>query len=202
MQQVKRPRKVLLVVATMVSVAAIGTTAGYASIQVQPVSRFNHNTEHWIVVGDPVSQVPQHLKKGGNPTGFVRTTDAGQGGIMYWKAPVKFLGDQGAAYGGTLRFDLRETTGGRPFEASDVILKGGGFRLTYVADKDPKGHWTRFKIPLSETGWLNRGNPASQAEMRAVLASLGTLLIRAEYTSQVDVDDLDNVIIKPPVAPR
>jgi laminin B (domain IV) len=202
MQQLKRSWKVVLTAAIVGSLAAVGITAGYADIQAKPISRFNHNTEKWTVTGDPVSQTPQYFKKGGNPTGFIRTTDAATGGIMYWKAPAKFLGNQGAAYGGTLRFDLRETAAGNPFDAADVILKGGGLRLTYDAAKDPEGHWTRFKVPLSETGWLNRGQPATQANMLAVLAALGTMLIRAEYTSHDDSNDLDNVTIKLPSAAR
>lgn len=191
-------RKALLTASIVLSSSALGITAGYASIQDNPVSRFNHNAEGWTVSGDPVSQNPQYLKKGGNPRGFIRTTDSGTGGIMYWKAPAKFLGNQGAAYGGRLQFDLRETIDGRPFNAPDVILKGGGYRLTYDIAKEPSHHWIRFKVPLTEAGWLNRGAPATQAEMRAVLASMSSLAIRAEYSSHIDVDDLDNVIIKLP----
>ena len=194
------PRRLAVTVTVVACVSALGVASGYASIAAKPISRFNHNSEHWLVTGDPVSQEPQHLKKGGNPTGFIRTTDSAQGGIMYWKAPTKFLGNQGGAYGGALHFDLRETITGRPFDAPDVILKGGGFRLTYDIAKEPAGHWIRFKVPLNETGWLNHGTPATEAQMRAVLASLGTLLIRAEYSSQIDVDDLDNVVIKAPAA--
>jgi hypothetical protein len=182
----------------MVVVGAVGTATSFGSTQSRPVSHFKHGTEKWLVSGDPTSAKPAFVKKGGNPGGFIETTDSAQGGIMYWTAPAKFLGDKGAAYAGTLSFDLRESAEGHQFNAADVILKGGGFRLTYDTPTNPGADWTHYDVPLSEAGWLNGANPASHAEMLSVLASLSRVLIRAEFASHTEIDDLDNVAIKNP----
>lgn len=195
MQELSRSRRAALVATTALCVTALGTAATYASTEAKLASRFTNSAEDWTVTGDPVSSTPEFLSDGGNPGGFIRATDSGTGGIMYWSAPAKFLGDQAAAYGGQLRFDLRYTTDGFPFDASDVILKGGGVRLTYDMAKDPGKVWRHFKVPLTESGWLFGSQPATEAQMRAALGRIGTLLIRAEYTSGNDVEDLDNVSI-------
>jgi hypothetical protein len=180
-------------------VTALGVSSSYAAHPLsRPVSKFKHSAEKWTVVGDPQSPTPTFIKHGGNPGGFIETSDAAQGGIMYWSAPAKFLGNQGKAYGGTLRFDLRSHESGHPFDASDVILKGGAVRLTYDTPNNPTSDWTRYDVPLSETGWMKGDVPASKADMLACLASLKTVLIRAEYASQTETDDLDNVFIKKP----
>jgi hypothetical protein len=198
MKRFTRVRRGLLVCSVFVVVGAVGTATGFASTQSRPVSHFKKSAEHWTVSGDPVSAKPKFHRTGGNPGGFIETTDAAQGGIMYWTAPTKFLGDRGAAYAGTLSFDLRESAAGHQFDAADVIIKGGGFRLTYDTAANPGVDWTHYVVPLSETGWFNGADPATHAEMLSVLASLSRLLIRAEFASHTEVDDLDNVVIKNP----
>jgi len=176
-------------------------TASYASTSPDSalaVSRFKHDAEGWLVTGDPTQPQPQWIRKGGHPGGYVKTTDASLGGVMYWVAPSSFLGDKYAAYGGQLTYDLRQKSDGRQFDAADVILKGGGVRLTYDSVKSPKTKWTHFKVPLSENGWFVKGRPATRGDMLAALSSVKTLLIRAEYSSHTDVDDLDNPLMKGP----
>ena len=185
-----------------VVVACLSVTGMTASFGAHPlaksVSKFKHGSEHWLVSGDPVSSKPTFFKRGGNPGGYIETTDAAQGGIMYWSAPAKFLGNKGQNYGGVLHFDLREGASGRQFDASDVILKGGATRLTYDTATNPGPDWTSYDVPLSETGWMKGDLPATRADMLAVLASLKVVLIRAEFASHTEVDDLDNVSIKGP----
>jgi hypothetical protein len=195
--------KALLVSSAVVCVGAMGVASSYAAPSpagALAVSRFKQDNEGWLVKGDPTSPTPRWISKGGDPGGYIETTDAALGGIMYWSAPAAFLGDKSAAYGGSLRYDLRQHSDGRPFDAADVILKGGAVRLTYDVVKAPKSSWTNFKVPLSETGWMDNGVPATKADMLEVLSSVTTLLIRAEYSSHTDVDDLDNPMIKPPKA--
>jgi hypothetical protein len=179
-------------------VALVGATAGYGATASKPVSKFKHGVEGWTVVGDPQSPTPTHIKRGGDPGGYIETTDAAQGGIMYWSAPAKFLGDQSAHYGGTLHYALRETAEGHQFNASDVILKGGATRLTYDTATNPGPAWTKYQVPLSEAGWMKGDLPATRADMLAVLSSLKVVLIRAEFASHSETDDLDTVSIKGP----
>lgn len=196
MHKITKARQGLIVATTAICVGALGTAATYASTEAKLASRFSADAEGWTVTGDPVSSIPAYLSDDGNPGGFIRATDSGTGGIMYWSAPAKFLGNQASTYGGQLGFDLRYTTDGFPFDASDVILKGGGVRLTYDMAKNPAHQWRHFKVPLTESGWFFGAQPATETQMRAALGGLGTLLIRAEYTSGTDVEDLDNVTLK------
>ncbi len=186
--------------AVVLSMVAIGVGSADASPKVGVASRFTHNSESWLVTGDPVSPDPTYVSTGGNPGGFIQTTDGGLGGFMYWSAPAKFLGDQSAAYGGSVQFDLRQETTGRALDASDVILKGGGLRLTFNTANDPTADWTHYRVSLREKGWLNGSVPATRADMQKALGSLSSLLIRAEFAGGIDVDDLDNVALKPPKA--
>ena len=69
---------------------------------------------------------------GGNPGGFIRGVDSVVGGVWFFSAPSKFLGDDSAAYGQHLSFDLRMRGSGPLFDDSDVIL-----RSTLFADQGP-----------------------------------------------------------------
>jgi hypothetical protein len=42
---------------------------------------------------------------GGNPNGLIRATDDATGGVWYFQAPSKYLGDASATYGKVLALD-------------------------------------------------------------------------------------------------
>ncbi|MFO0829423.1 MAG: laminin B domain-containing protein [Phycisphaerales bacterium] len=164
------------------------------------MSTFDVDSEGWTALGDfsaPVTWVAT----GGNPGGHIKVVDSVSGGVVYFRAPDKFLGDRSAAYGRTLTFDLKQTISGSPnqFDAVDVFLTGGGLTLAFdLANNPPIGSWQSFSVPLSEAGWrLNTltGPSASAADMLVALSSLTDLRIRAEYQTGADTDYLDNVVL-------
>ena len=102
------------------------TSAAYASLV---KSTFDVDADGWRVsefFSASGTSIPTYVATGGNPGGFIRTTD-----IYGWNAylaPSKFLGDQSAACGGSLEFDLRIlTTDNVAYYA--VVLEGVGLQL-------------------------------------------------------------------------
>lgn len=153
---------------------------------------------------------------GGLEGGYITADDINDGLTWYWLAPSKFLGDQSAAYGGTLDYYLRQHFDqgdtADQFQDSDVILKGAGNTLVYVfptTDAYPAvgdaypgtgGSWTHYSIPLVETdaNWHvdnMAGDAPTQEQMQATLADLTSISIRGEYQSGDDHGDLDSVTL-------
>ncbi len=166
-------------------------------------STFDANDEGWTAIGDVAVPVTFH-PLGGNPGGFVDVVDSVTGGVMYFVAPAKFLGNQSAAYGTNLTFDLKQIYSGSPsqFDADDVILTGASLTLAFDTAFNPGNDvWTSYSVPLvASTGWhVNNisGPLASEAQLQSVLGSLSSLRIRAEYRTGDDTDSLDNVGLVP-----
>lgn len=165
-------------------------------------STFDTDTDGWTISGDATSLT--HFAAGGNPGGFIRATDQQTGGVWYFDAPAKFLGDKSLAYGQNLSFDLRQTGSGTQFNATDVVLNGGGLQIAIDAGSNPipVGDWVSYSVLLEESaGWLKVSNhvvftggvPVSQSEMLTVLGSLTRLRIRGEFIDGPDMGRLDNV---------
>ncbi|MGH7453962.1 MAG: laminin B domain-containing protein, partial [bacterium] len=163
-------------------------------------SFFDSGNEGWVVAGDAQggSVTPDYFASGGNPGGYISARDDVTGGVWYWQAPAKFLGNVSCSYGGVLSFDLRQSSTTSQFNAADIILQSSGLTLVFNTPNNPGTAWTSYSILLSETaGWRKTtltGPPPTQTEMMAVLSSLQKLQIRGEYRSGADRGDLDNVV--------
>ncbi|NWI93781.1 LAMC2 protein, partial [Pitta sordida] len=117
---------------------------------------------------------------------------------IYFVAPAKFLGNQQLSYGQTLSFDYRLDRGGRQPSPHDVILQGGGLRVT--APFLPQGtvlpcgvsHTYTFRLdehPSSK--WSPRLN---HFEFRRLLGNLTALWIRATF-GEYSTGYIDNVTL-------
>lgn len=165
-------------------------------------SRFTTGNEGWDVwtdIGNTVT--PTWFIDTGNPGGCLYETDT-DGGISYWRAPAKFLGNKLAAYRGTLSFDLRESSAGT-LEGSDVILRGAGIELHFNTTHNPESlRFSRSHVPLMESaGWKIgslSGADASAAQIQQVLDNLTGMLIRAEFVNGTDNGWIDNVVLRQP----
>lgn len=165
-------------------------------------SRFDTGTEGWTAVGDFAAPVTWS-STGGNPGGHVFIPDQVVGGVTYFVAPAAFLGDKSAAFGTMLTFDLKQVHPGasNQFSDRDVVLQGGGLTLVYdTGPNPPNGAWASYAVPLSAGGWrLNSlsGAVATNPQILAVLSSLTSLQIRAEFQTGADTGYLDNVSLVP-----
>ncbi len=167
------------------------------------VSTFDNNAEDWTVIGDVVG-TPTYHTSGGNPGGYVSATDQTDGETWFWSAPAKFLGNKSAAYGGVLRYDLRQDPNDAQYQDYDVILEGAGLRLVLEATYTPRTIWTSYVVILDQrAGWFKddgTDDSPTAGEMQAVLADLTALRIRGEYQIGDDTGDLDNVRLEGPSA--
>ena len=164
------------------------------------VSDFSTGTDGWLLSGDTTTALPTHVPLGGNPGGYINGTDLTVGGVWYWDAPVKFLGNVSAAYGQPLTFDLRMRGSGPIFADSDVILAGAGLSLHFDTSPVPQNLlWTSYSVLLSESsGWKVgslAGPTPTPAEFQSVLFDLDRLRIRGEFITGSDNGDLDNVTL-------
>jgi hypothetical protein len=176
---------------------ALGSASSLAA-----TSTFSTDAEGWFAQGDTSGPLTW-VSSGGNPGGHVRIADAVTGGVTYFVAPAAFLGNQSAAFGTNLTFDLQQTYpgGANQFDSPDVILQGAGLTLVFDTAFNPaNGAWTSYSVGLSGSGWrLNdlSGAAASNSQLAAVLSNLNTLKIRAEYQTGADTGMLDNVSLVP-----
>ncbi|MEJ2563733.1 MAG: laminin B domain-containing protein, partial [Anaerolineales bacterium] len=135
-------------------------------------STFDSDDEGWTIVGD--GDGPTYNANGGNPGGYITATDLALEEYWYWQAPAKFLGDQSAAYGRTLSFDLVQSATDSQEDQDDVILIGDGVTLVFDTPYNPGDTWTNYVISLHESaGWLNSstGLAPSSAEFIQVLTN-------------------------------
>ena len=175
----------------------------YAAPPPGPVitSTFDTDTEGWFFAND--GETLRHVPTGGNPGGYLEVDDEGDGRYWYFDAPVTFLGDRAAFSGGTLSFDLKQSsTTSQIDNQDDIVLLGGGLRLAYDTADNPGEDWTSYEVTLdTRTDWrLNSidGVAATQAQIDRVLADLEALRIRGEFVFGADTGGLDNVRMQAP----
>jgi len=173
-------------------------------------SGFEQDADGWTVTGDAQEDhvEPDYSGQGGNPDGLISAVDDATGGVWYFQAPAKYLGDASGTYGRALNFDLRTNTVSRPFESFDIVLRGASLILGFDASPNPSADvWNEYSIRLDESaGWVVATSvseevfadfeslPApTRAQMRAVLGDLTQLLIRGEFQDGEDTGSLDNV---------
>ena len=158
---------------------------------------FDSSTEGWNGINGVLNF--HWVATGGQSGGFVQGRDFGAGEVWLFDAPTAYLGDQSAAYGGTLSFYLRQSTTANQFTTPlpDVKITGNGMSLVIDAGDNPGLDWTSYTVTLKPGAWhigdLN-GAFATKADFETVLADVSALRIRAEYSNaRGDVDGIDSV---------
>lgn len=193
----KRNLSFALVAIGCLMLSLLSTGVARAGVLVE--STFGTDSEGWLVgdlFGLSGTSVPGYIATGGNPGGFVRTSD-----LYSWNAyiaPAAFLGDQSGALGGSLTFDTRVLSlDGVAYYA--VVLEGDGLRVGFNSGL-PTTDWSTFAIPLTADGWKKDlqgsgvgGTPVSETEFLAVMSNLTVLRIQADWQTGSDQIDLDNV---------
>ncbi len=168
--------------------------SGYAAANI--VSTFDSDADGWSATGDVHGF--EWLATGGNPDGRIHAVDDATGATWYFIAPPKFLGDQSAAYGQTLSYDiLISARDGSPWHSPHVELVSSAMNVHIDAAAPTAGAWDSYSFELSETaGWVDASDSAiSQADMLSVLGNLTGLRIRGEFLTGGDNAYLDNVVL-------
>jgi hypothetical protein len=180
--------------------------AGPTFATVLASSTFDANAEGWQLENDATTAPnPIYSSSGGLPGGAIEGIDVQTGGVWRFVAPATYLGNDSAAYGGLLSYDLLFTLDGgvtlNPFAGSYVFIRNAAINLTlgYDASSYPVlGVWNHFVIPLTAPGWTvggNGGPAATEAQMQAVLSDLTSLRVRGEFNTGPDLAFLDNVVL-------
>jgi hypothetical protein len=184
--------------------------AGQASALPLVENRFDSTAEGWTVTAG--ASGPVHIGTGGNPGGYITGTDIQGNDIWYFSAPASQYSLQTwtDAYGGLIRFDLKQIGGtGPPITGSvDVIIWSWDSSVSgdvvYSGLSNPGSDWTSYQVGLVETGWVweATGVPLTQTEMEKVVTSFHGLMIRGDFLDTQsgetpDTAGLDNVSINP-----
>lgn len=184
------------------AVLALAGLAMASAASARVTSTFDTDSDGWGAIGDVAAPV-QWVAAGGNPGGHIEIPDAVLGGVTYFEAPARFLGNKSAAFGSALTFDLQQLITGAPdqFNSSDIILAGNGITLAYDLPNNPAmGSWSSYSVSFAAPGWkvgTLSGANATDLQMQQVLAALTQLRIRAEYQTGPDTGLLDNVSMVP-----
>jgi hypothetical protein len=181
---------------TITLLTSVGIFGFLLSTSATIVSTFDTDAEEWSKWGDGNAIV--YHSTGGNPGGYVSVTDMGGGAYWYFKAPAKFLGNVSTAY--ALEFDLNPNFTGSGENQPDVYLRGQGILLVYNCSAPTANVWNHYSIPLdASAGWqigTLSGTLATAAELQTVLTDVDTLLIRGEFSIEMDTGGLDNVALR------
>jgi hypothetical protein len=189
-------------------------TAGCGTGRVSAESTFNADADGWSCIND-CTNFTFHTT-GGNPGGFITAEDLQLGPRWRFSAPAKFLGDQSAAFGGVLSFDLSQdplSAGTSSPSGADVVLFDGttSIFLDIAGVPDIYPNWTSWSVPLdlsapwrASTGDVAAGGIttplgfATEEQMLTVLSSLTGLFIAGEFWTGTDRGYLDNVRVTAP----
>jgi len=190
-------------------------TFGSVSARGDLVSNFSSGIQGWKVVSFTnlttsdlsikATYTPTFNAAGGNPGGFISTTDQDDGDLTF-SAPAKFLGNVSAATG--LSYDLIYPAGSINYQPTDLILIGNGETLLWKASPDivPGPSWTSVSVGfVPSSGWhvgTSGGALATASDFANVLGDLTGLFIRGEFTTGlVESPGLDNVRLVGVAAP-
>ena len=170
------------------------------------ISTFETGTDGWKVEGDAQNQtaLPTFKPTGGNPNGYAFSKDDATGGVWYWTAPKKYLGNKCNAYGRSFSFDLVTSDISKQFDNSDIIIASPGAILYYNTQYNPGLTWTNYSVQLDETDLWHynslSGPLATKAQIQQVLMNVTAIKIRGEFQVGADAGGLDNVVLEGDIA--
>ncbi|HOC56931.1 MAG TPA: laminin B domain-containing protein, partial [Verrucomicrobiota bacterium] len=197
---------------TLLTVAALSTWTALAPAYGHLAgSTFDVDADGWTVVeraNDSLTVIntrsPVYTNSGGNPTGYVYATDAAPDfPDFYFRAPAKFLGNQQAAYGYPLVFDLISDFVNTPTQlVYSVILTGAAYtNVITVPRMAASNTWTHFVVMLQAgAGWVDiaTGLPSTSQALSNCLGTLQSLDIAGEFGTGPDTGGIDNVTLSGP----
>ncbi|WP_310992844.1 laminin B domain-containing protein [Aequorivita marina] len=167
-------------------------------------SYFKKNSENWTIEGDAQGEAvePTYYAEDGMVNGYIEAKDDAAGGVWYFSAPEKYLGDKNTLYGRTLSYALfQKPKNNNQFDSPDVVLTNGENEIFYLVKDYPDTTWTHYEVKIdAEQEWFYGAykdrEVATEAQIKQVLSNLDKFWIRGEYRNGNDWGGLDEVIIK------
>jgi len=159
---------------------------------------FETSTNGWLISGDTGAFEPQLHPSGGDPGGYISHVDEALGETWYFRAPEDVLRALPAAENGTLTYSLKQSAEVPGILDDDIVIVGPAGRLSFRFAAPPGTQWTPFAVKFTAgAGWRwNWNAPATQAQIRSVLANPTSLEIRGEYQTGPDEGGLDHVVLR------
>jgi hypothetical protein len=192
-----RPLALALLLAAVRVPDADGQSTPPSSAHTLIRHEFTESSQGWRLTTDTGFADAGFAAAGGQPGGHIFGRDEEIGETWYFRAPAAVLQQLPAAADGVISFSLKQSTdvdGG--FLDDDVVIIGESGRIGYRfgLGSAPGTGWKRFSVRLAASaGWTwNGSGPATQAQLRSVLASPLSLEIRGEYATGPDDGFLDN----------
>lgn len=171
-------------------------------------SGFDDGSDGWFAING-ARQFAWVASGGDGGGGYVRASDRDGQTLWFFAAPSSYLGDQLAAYGGSLSFALKSDSSAPPLVTAyaDVHLLGAnGLRLAYGSGITPGADWTHYSVALVADGHWRvgalDGPAATAADFAAVLGDLQALRIRGDYRQAVETTGLDAVVLSAAPVPE
>ncbi|KAF5306067.1 hypothetical protein FQA39_LY09045 [Lamprigera yunnana] len=119
--------------------------------------------------------------------------------VIYFSAPIQYLGSKLTSYGGFLNYTIFYSIGldGRAIFSGDVIIEGGGLYLVYISYEQPASSQNFFaSLQLVESNFvLPSGLPAKREHIMTVLHNLRGLYLRATYWTASIITKISNVLL-------
>jgi len=110
------------------------------------------------------------------------------GGVGYFIAPSKFLGNLSAYAGGTLTYDFKVIQGTDYFSDADVIISNGANSVSWTSNINPVGDgWVTFQVQLNQANF--------GSNLASVLSNVTKFQIRGEFIGGPEEEGLDNVLL-------
>lgn len=192
-------------------------------------STFDRGVDNWKLVSNGNARPSfQPISRGrlmsyyiyGTDAVIHRRSDTGDDSMLwYFSAPDKFLGNQWAAYGGSLDFVLSSAEGSFDKENLNLYGRGNlavlecstcnvnaGVTLAMPLDNvfTYDGSTTQFRLPLHElAGWVKDPKniilpwtQPTQCEFVSVLSALTSLRILGDFTRGYESVALDTVVLR------
>ena len=167
-------------------------------------SHFEKDSENWTIKGDAQgdSAEPTYSSENGVANGFIHAKDDAAGGVWYFSAPEKYLGNKKNFYGRTLSYSLfQKPQKNSQFDSPDIVLTNGENEIFYLLEDYPDTTWTHYEVKISaDKDWFygkyKDKEVATEEQMKMVLSNLEKFWIRGEYRSGADWGGLDEVVIK------
>lgn len=172
--------------------------------QVLAESTFDSDHEGWSAVFfNTVVPLPVMYSNGA-----ISVFDADDGDTFYWNAPLEFLGNKSAAYGGRLVWSAKDVGTGAPDQDnSQVVMLVGmvGSSVQVIncpcAQLPGAGDYQELSVTLSATGsgcYFSNGSKPTVSQFTSVLRTLSFLQVKAEYLNGADEASLDAIRLEAP----
>lgn len=179
------------------SVRAQQPPAGTAGGRVLASYDFSTSAQGWRISGDTDPMPPLYHATGGQDGGCIEGVDQALGETWYFNAPADAIAQLPNVFAGTLSYWLRQSGDQISLNDDDIVIIAKTGRISYRFTGSPGTSWTPMTVRFAPgPGWVwNFNKPATEAQMREVLAGAVQFLIRGEYVTGDDHASLDTVVL-------